>query len=1150
MIDRLLEAINGSADRAGPMELAEILWLAAKIPAEPTSGPEYAGDDVPETQQALSGAPEDAGRAPARRASTRLFSRGGTAGADGAGLHGMSVLVPKAATIDDSLGLMRSLRPLRRGTFVGVGELDEEATVDRSVEQRVATLVLRSARERQLDLALVVDAHQSMLLWHDLVDELRQVVKHSGVFSDTRMWFLHGTDGLERLELRGVGGGLHSPLEVLGQTRRRLILVVTDTIANGWGGTELGELLEHWADHNPVAVLNVLPEKLWRRGAARSVPTLLRNSTIGTPNRSWQKAAPRINTRRRPGSTIPMVEASAATLGVLAELAAGSRRWHRLACLSFTPGPAARQRDVFARAGSESTTATSDPSSALTRFESSSSTNARRLAGYLAAVPLTMPVMTLVRRAMLPDSENSHLAEVVLGGLFEPWRAVFGEVSADDLEFEFLPGVREALLGAQRRQDVAHVQELVRSYVWQYLQGTRGSGRQFLATQVVTEDGVEALGTQHVPEGQIPFAEQSGHAVQDVGSPGTRFSGAVRLISADDAEDGRALGTGILLTPALILTCGHVRTRPVDAQVYVDGFGWRRPVDTLLISDTSDAALLALREEILAIAHWDFRLDLSRDRELVRPGTDAQIEAFALTHEGEMRPGTVLADVADERQLFFVPSTSGGRFDWTAAHSGAAVVHGDALLGLVIGQFADGAILVLRSSCIVEDAHVRNMLIDRGVSLPDRFPEMPRSVPLCLAVKVDRREGQQPEQEQLRRMHWALQTAGVSPSEAAFLPNAELVIELGSGREALKTLGNILQVLSQQVYLDRAQLQIEWSSDLTVAVGQMDRRALYLPEITAVEPVQLLDLPIPWSRLAFEPRHPQLVRVLISESVFPLLRSHLGLDEMEHFARVTDAPRSLTPVLVYTGDTRNLGRQLAGEVFSGIARVEELTQWRTTLRSHIHIPAAADETAPLFFVSHAAAQRSSPSESSKAVTRFIDGLSRDVDELTDRRTGVDTGFIDLRVQGGARWEEPILEAIGTSQVLVALISDRYIKSEWCGREWGAFSRRQVWQRVDRSQAEPDLCILPVLWTPIADTRRLPSIIARHQVFVPQPTDIMDLPDLYRREGLYGLTRVHPEAYKAVIWQLAKEISRLARDYWTEPSIPSGSHDLANAFEEN
>ena len=44
----------------------------------------------------------------------------------------------------------------------------------------------------------------------------------------------------------------------------------------------------------------------------------------------------------------------------------------------------------------------------------------RKLAGLLAAAPVSLPVVRLIRQTMLPQSSQVHVAEVFLGGILKP----------------------------------------------------------------------------------------------------------------------------------------------------------------------------------------------------------------------------------------------------------------------------------------------------------------------------------------------------------------------------------------------------------------------------------------------------------------------------------------------------------------------------------------------------------------------------------------------------------------------------------------------------------------------------------------------------------------------------------------------------------
>ncbi|MFF2198285.1 pentapeptide repeat-containing protein, partial [Streptomyces sp. NPDC058157] len=238
--------------------------------------------------------------------------------------------------------------------------------------------------------------------------------------------------------------------------------------------------------------------------------------------------------------------------------------------------------------------AAADPLELVERFRAGASPTAQRLAAHLAAVPLTLPVMTLVRRSLLGGSEHGHLAEVALGGLFAPWQ---GQQRPEDAEFEFLPGVREVLLGSQLRGDVAAVRELVRRRVWEYMARNRGTGPDFSATRVTT--GTE--GRRLVPAGALPFAER-GRAAEPQPAAATAEAGrgpgglVVRVGFDPFGEPGEV---GVLLAPRLVLTVGQV-PRPGETAAWVRAGGRDHPCRPVWWDDASPPVLLLESEGDLA----------------------------------------------------------------------------------------------------------------------------------------------------------------------------------------------------------------------------------------------------------------------------------------------------------------------------------------------------------------------------------------------------------------------------------------------------------------------------------------------------------------------------------------------------------------------
>ncbi|CCK25370.1 hypothetical protein BN159_0991 [Streptomyces davaonensis JCM 4913] len=518
MIDRLRQIITDAGAEAGPEELADILWLAGVMTARTGTGtrtdrPERVHEPEPTPPPTTPPPPPPPSTRTTRTASgtsSSLFTaeqpHAARSGAPRpprprSSRRGTPVCVSRAASLDDPLAVLRALRPLgRRRLADNRMELDEEATAEAGIDHQMLMPIVRPARDPWLDLTLVVDTHRSMLLWHDLISELRTLLTHTGLFRSVRVWFLRASAEAGITVSPTLGGPPRSPGELVTGHRHSLILLVSDTVSEAWQRPALRAAVGQWCRHSAVALLNVLPERLWERGGVRPVPCQVRATGPAAPNVTWSLGVSP-HELAVPRAALPVVDASPAALSALASLVSGSGRPHRLPCLPLDAAWSSGEAPGDPRLGPEPDTAPDEAALRAVRwFEESASPGARELAGFLAAVPLTLPVMNLVRRAMLPQSDHGHLAEVALGGLLQPWET-YDRADPTYLEFRFLPGVRDALLGGRLRREITAVRELVREEVAAYLDEHRGPG-DFPALRH-SDTGV---GTHEIDPEALPFA--------------------------------------------------------------------------------------------------------------------------------------------------------------------------------------------------------------------------------------------------------------------------------------------------------------------------------------------------------------------------------------------------------------------------------------------------------------------------------------------------------------------------------------------------------------------------------------------------------------------------------------------------------------------
>lgn len=223
-----------------------------------------------------------------------------------------------------------------------------------------------------------------------------------------------------------------------------------------------------------------------------------------------------------------------------------------------------------------------------------------------------------------------------------------------------------------------------------------------------------------------------------------------------------------------------------------------------------------------------------------------------------------------------------------------------------------------------------------------------------------------------------------------------------------------------------------------------------------------------------------------------------------------------------------------------------------THAGEVEPPRGAGRTnGPVFFLSHARVPSSrdafaNPRTSDWPVNRLFEDLSTHVAQLVSLPVGVDPGFLDVDMDGGTRWAPELLTAVGTCQVFVPLLSANYLRSEWCAKEWDAFSRRTVRPRLP-TPSRNKTSILPVTWVPM--TGAMPTQVSELQLFRPQRLQNPGIARRYAAEGVYGLMHMQDEAYPTVAWRLAQEIVVLYHSNHVEPNIVRDSERLRSSFRE-
>ncbi|WP_433467389.1 SAV_2336 N-terminal domain-related protein [Spirillospora sp. CA-128828] len=439
-VERLREALSAVGPPPDARELSEMLWLACHIspapeqafPARPVSPP---APDEPADAPGLVPPPTPA-PPPASEPLTGLHPRPAAA-AEPAG-EASEVLVPTAPMLADPLGVQRALRPLkRRVPSRHHRELDEEATAARIADTRLWTPVLVPSPERWLSLSLVVDTGPPMRLWRPLARELADALLRQGAFQDVHVGYLDGTGRIASTP----EAPRQDPGTLLDASGRQAVLVLSDCSGPHWWNGRAVHSVRRWAQAGPVAILQPLAERLWRRTAAPTSPGLAVLPRPGAPNTDL-RFTPYDGTAG-PGVPVPVLEITPRWFGAWARLVSGSDpQPAAVAVLPSRPSGTAPVRREHELPIAER----------VRRFLATASPDAAELAAHVAVSVPSLPVMRLIQHRILGGSGPGQLAEVLLSGLLRPIGGV---------RYEFVPGAREALLDTLPRPEALHTRHVL-----------------------------------------------------------------------------------------------------------------------------------------------------------------------------------------------------------------------------------------------------------------------------------------------------------------------------------------------------------------------------------------------------------------------------------------------------------------------------------------------------------------------------------------------------------------------------------------------------------------------------------------------------------------------------------------------------------------
>ncbi|MFD8321624.1 SAV_2336 N-terminal domain-related protein [Kitasatospora purpeofusca] len=542
-LERVLAAVRAVAPELDPTAVAEAIWLAARLgPATPPPVDTDPGAPVDALATELPDAPERPAAPSSAPPVVPVSRRPPTAtlherlpGAD-ALVRGEAGSIARAGALPRALEVSRALRPWKRPWRDGRRQvLDVVATVDGYARSGELLPVFGAAPERWFDLVVVVDRSPSMQVWGETVDALIGALDRLGAFRTIQVRDLtFDTDFTTRL--RDPQGRSSTVGQLRSPNGRRLVLTVSDCAADAWRAPEVWRQLRAWARTTPVALLNPLPTKLWRRGGL-DLPTV--RVAPGPPGADSSQLSFRLPLLL-PDADRDGAEGGWIPLPVLSLSPHHLDRWSRTVVLAAPEGCAAvlvppggrlPRRPVQVRPA-----APKGPAERTEGFLRTAAPSAARLAVLCSQFDrLSLGLLHTIREELVPQATTADLAEVLTSGVFTL------ETDADGAVQVTVPPQAQARL----REDLTEHEVWRLNRVLSRSASARSGGQGRLPAVVQHPDG-----RREVPAAAVPFGQALERTRELLGLPRAAGTGAAET-SAESAFVGLA-GFALRLALAIL----------------------------------------------------------------------------------------------------------------------------------------------------------------------------------------------------------------------------------------------------------------------------------------------------------------------------------------------------------------------------------------------------------------------------------------------------------------------------------------------------------------------------------------------------------------------------------------------------------------------
>ena len=560
--EKLIATLQQKLELTG-VEIADILWLAQqyqtttdKTVIERSNDEAIAVTKEKNTYNTTTDTPNTPVDTPQKQEpEAPVYAKSSRSTSSSTSGNTLDIKVPDAPGLRFPLKLVKALRPLIQKIDSETEViLDEAATANRIAKEKIRIPVFQPAQEPAFDLMLVVDESSTMIFWRKAIQELQKLLEVQGAFRDVQVWGLL-TNQEDIYLRRGIGKTArkhrhYQPRSLLDPSGKRLILVVSDCVTDIWHNGKVFEMLKVWTKNHPVAIIQMLPQWLWQRtGLSLGAKVQFSSLTPRIANQDLliKKILLWDDIDFATGTKIPIFTLEEDSARTWCKMIGGRSDAHVTGFVFPS-----KHEEIFPILETPETEEIETTAEITSNFRRTASPIARKLASLLSAAPIiNLPVVRIIQKQMLDQSQQVHVAEVFLGGIIKRKKSVIAtqgsnpnnstsahdssttviatqgsnpkhstfnepETNPDDIEFDFInEEVRNNFLEAAPVSDSLEIIEAISKYFAKKLGKTLSEFNALLRKPQLNDENIEDI---------KPFALLSAKVLKRLGGDFVQFA--------------------------------------------------------------------------------------------------------------------------------------------------------------------------------------------------------------------------------------------------------------------------------------------------------------------------------------------------------------------------------------------------------------------------------------------------------------------------------------------------------------------------------------------------------------------------------------------------------------------------------------------------